>query len=124
VTPEGRKPAARSAGKTSRDEALLVVAEWLKYGVPSGRKRRPRPVDTAMEGAEPAARTDTENRVTHPRSVLPRYGAIRDSAISNTKLGIRGRCGAPESICGNIRRKGALRVLSFLQKDVEKRLRL
>jgi hypothetical protein len=42
VTPEGRKLAARSTGKTARDEALLVVAEWLKNGVPAGKKRNPR----------------------------------------------------------------------------------
>jgi integrase len=48
VTQEGRKLAARSTGKTTRDEALLVVAEWLKNGVPTGRKRKPRPVDTVM----------------------------------------------------------------------------
>jgi integrase len=48
VTPEGRKLTARSTGKTTEDEALLVVAEWLKNGVPTGRKRKPRPVDVAM----------------------------------------------------------------------------
>jgi integrase len=48
VTPEGRKIAARSTGKTTKDEALLVVAEWLKYGVPAGRNRKPRPVDVVM----------------------------------------------------------------------------
>jgi integrase len=48
VTPEGRKLTARSTGKNTEDEALLVVAEWLKNGVPSGRERRPRPLDTAM----------------------------------------------------------------------------
>jgi integrase len=49
VTPEGRKLTARSTGKNTEDEALLVVAEWLKYGVPSGRKRTPRPVNIAMD---------------------------------------------------------------------------
>jgi site-specific recombinase XerD len=48
VTPEGRKLAARSTGKTQEDEALLVVAEWLKNGVPSGRDRKPRPADAVM----------------------------------------------------------------------------
>jgi hypothetical protein len=43
VTPEGRKLAARSTGTTTEDEALLVVAEWLKNGVPSGRDRNHRP---------------------------------------------------------------------------------
>jgi integrase len=48
VTPEGRKLIARSTGKTTENEALLVVAEWLKNGVPTGRKRKPRPVDVAI----------------------------------------------------------------------------
>jgi integrase len=48
VTPEGRKLTARSTGKITRDEALLVVVEWLKNGVPTGKKRNPRPVDTVM----------------------------------------------------------------------------
>jgi integrase len=49
TTPEGRKLVARSTGTTDRDEALLVVAEWLKHGVPVGRERKPRPADAVME---------------------------------------------------------------------------
>jgi integrase len=48
VNPEGRKLAARSTGQTTEDEALLVVAGWLKNGVPTGRKRKPRPAEEAM----------------------------------------------------------------------------
>jgi integrase len=48
TTPEGRKLAARSAGKGSEDEALLVVADWLKNGVPTGRDRKPRPADAVL----------------------------------------------------------------------------
>jgi integrase len=48
VTPEGRKLTARSTGKNTKDEALLVVAEWLKYGVPSGGNRKPRPAEAVM----------------------------------------------------------------------------
>ncbi|MDR1932902.1 MAG: hypothetical protein LBQ57_08805 [Spirochaetales bacterium] len=48
VTPEGRKLTSRSTGKTTEGEALLVVSEWLKNGVPIGRKRKPRPVDVAI----------------------------------------------------------------------------
>jgi integrase len=48
VTPEGRKLAARSTGTTTEDEALLVVADWLKNGVPAGRDRKPRPADAVM----------------------------------------------------------------------------
>ncbi|GHV46714.1 hypothetical protein AGMMS49546_35220 [Spirochaetia bacterium] len=34
VTAAGVKLNARSTGKSTRDEALLVVAEWLKDGLP------------------------------------------------------------------------------------------
>ncbi|MDR1699944.1 MAG: tyrosine-type recombinase/integrase [Lachnoclostridium sp.] len=47
VNPEtGLKLTARSTGSKNRDEALLVVADWLKHGIPSGRKRKQRPVKT------------------------------------------------------------------------------
>jgi integrase len=45
----GRKLTARSTGTTSRDEALLTIAEWRKNGVPTGRKRKPRPVELAAD---------------------------------------------------------------------------
>jgi integrase len=48
VTPEGRKLTARSTGKNTEDEALLVVAEWLNNGVPTGRKRKPRPLGAVL----------------------------------------------------------------------------
>ena len=35
VTPEGRKLTAKSTGKTTRDEALLVVSRWLEGGIPN-----------------------------------------------------------------------------------------
>jgi integrase len=37
---DGIKLNARSTGTTSRDEALLKVADWLKNGIPEGTKRR------------------------------------------------------------------------------------
>jgi integrase len=45
----GAKLTARSTGTAIRDEALLTIAEWLKNGVPTGRKRHPRPVETAID---------------------------------------------------------------------------
>jgi integrase len=48
VTPAGNKLVARSTGKTTEDEALLVVSDWLKNGVPTGRERKPRPVDAVI----------------------------------------------------------------------------
>jgi integrase len=48
VTPTGRKLAAKSTGKSSEDEALLVVAEWLKHGVPTGKERKPSPLDLVL----------------------------------------------------------------------------
>jgi len=45
----GRKLTARSTGTTNRDEALLTIAEWRKNGIPTGRKRKPRPVELAAD---------------------------------------------------------------------------
>ena len=45
----GRKLTARSTGTTNRDEALLTIAEWRKNGVPTGRRRKPRPVELAAD---------------------------------------------------------------------------
>ncbi|GHV26397.1 hypothetical protein AGMMS4952_06370 [Spirochaetia bacterium] len=39
MTSDGVKLTARSTGKTSRDEALFVVADWLKTGLPIGGLR-------------------------------------------------------------------------------------
>jgi len=35
VTKEGHKLTARSTGKVTEDEALLVISKWLAEGVPS-----------------------------------------------------------------------------------------
>ena len=43
----GAKLTARSTGTKSRDEALLVIAGWLKSGIPSGRVRKPRTLEAA-----------------------------------------------------------------------------
>jgi integrase len=45
----GRKLTARSTGTQNRDEAILTVAEWRKNGVPTGRQRKPRPLELAAE---------------------------------------------------------------------------
>jgi hypothetical protein len=39
ITPSGVSLTGRSTQTKDRDEALLIVAEWLKTGVPTGRKR-------------------------------------------------------------------------------------
>lgn len=44
----GRKLTARSTGTANRDEALLIIAEWLKTGIPTGRAREPRPPEIAF----------------------------------------------------------------------------
>jgi hypothetical protein len=48
----GRKLTARSTGTTDRDEAMLKVAAWLQTGIPTGRKRKPRPLEivTSLDG--------------------------------------------------------------------------
>jgi len=45
----GRKLTARSTGTQNRDEAILIIAEWRKNGIPTGRMRRPRPVGLACD---------------------------------------------------------------------------
>jgi integrase len=48
VDPEtGRKLPARSTGEKDRDKALLKVAIWKANGLPTGRMRRPRPLEVA-----------------------------------------------------------------------------
>lgn len=37
----GVKLTARSTGTKNRDEALLIIAEWLKSGIPTGRSVNP-----------------------------------------------------------------------------------
>jgi integrase len=43
----GAKLTAKSTGTKNRDEALLKIADWLKSGVPTGRVRKPRPLEAA-----------------------------------------------------------------------------
>jgi integrase len=54
----GKKLTARSTGTQNKDDALLVIGEWLKNGIPTGRTRKPRPVDIAasVEGILTAIR--------------------------------------------------------------------
>ena len=40
---------ARSTGTKSRDEALLIIAEWLKSGIPTGKAQKPRTLEAAAE---------------------------------------------------------------------------
>lgn len=44
----GKRLTAKSTGKKNRDDAMLVVAEWLSSGVPVSRTRRTRPVTVAL----------------------------------------------------------------------------
>ncbi|MCK4513069.1 tyrosine-type recombinase/integrase [bacterium] len=49
VDPEtGLKLTAKSTGKRGKDDAVLVVADWLKNGVPTGRMRHRRPARMAF----------------------------------------------------------------------------
>ena len=47
VTPEGHKLTARSTGKATKDEALLVVSRWLADGIP-GKGEKTRSVETVI----------------------------------------------------------------------------
>lgn len=49
ITPQGLQLSGRSTQTRNRDEALLVVADWLKTGLPTGRKRTPKPVELAAD---------------------------------------------------------------------------
>ena len=40
----GHYMSARSTGQTSKDEAILAVADWLRTGAPAGRQRVTRPM--------------------------------------------------------------------------------
>jgi integrase len=44
----GLRLSARSTGTKNRDEALLKVAEWLKSGIPNGRKHQKRLLENAV----------------------------------------------------------------------------
>lgn len=44
----GQKLSARSTGTKNRDEAMLIIAKWLETGIPTGRIRKPRPIETAI----------------------------------------------------------------------------
>ena len=48
VTKEGHKLTARSTGKATEDEALLVVSKWLAEGIPSGEGGKARPVESVI----------------------------------------------------------------------------
>jgi len=43
----GIKLTARSTGTKKRDEALLIIADWLKTGIPTGRIKKPRSIEAA-----------------------------------------------------------------------------
>jgi integrase len=48
----GDRLVPRSTGTKNKKDAMLVVAEWLKSGIPTGRKRKTRPLEiaTSLEG--------------------------------------------------------------------------
>ena len=48
-TPSGVSLSRRSTKTRNRNEALLIVAEWLKNGVTTGRERKPKPVALAVD---------------------------------------------------------------------------
>jgi len=45
----GEKLIARSTGTQNRDQAILTVADWIKNGIPTGRQRKPRPLEITAE---------------------------------------------------------------------------
>ncbi|MDR2743156.1 MAG: integrase [Treponema sp.] len=47
VTASGLKLTARSTGTKNRDEALMIVADWIKGGIPAGKSHKRQPLETA-----------------------------------------------------------------------------
>ena len=52
VSQSGVKLSPRSTRTKNRDDAVLVVAEWLKSGIPMGRQRQAKPIRLAAETSE------------------------------------------------------------------------
>ncbi|MDR0997715.1 MAG: integrase, partial [Treponema sp.] len=75
----GRKLAARSTGTKGRDEALLAVAKWLETGIPTGRARKPRNLETAagIENVLKAVRKTDLN----PDDALRIVTALKDRGL-------------------------------------------
>jgi integrase len=44
----GIRLTAHSTGTKNRDEAMLTIAEWLKFGLPSSRQKQPRSIETIV----------------------------------------------------------------------------
>jgi hypothetical protein len=74
VTPQGNKLTARSTGKTTEDEALLVVSKWLSEGIPSKEDKKEKPVETViiLDEILKSIRTLTTTR---------KYGGFRKPSI-------------------------------------------
>ena len=49
TTKSGIPLSGRSTKTNDRDEALLVIADWLKNGLPTGKQRKPKPVELAAD---------------------------------------------------------------------------
>jgi len=45
----GRKLSARSTGTKNRDEAMLIIAEWLSRGIPTGKEKKQRTIEAAAD---------------------------------------------------------------------------
>ncbi|MDR1319444.1 MAG: tyrosine-type recombinase/integrase [Treponema sp.] len=75
----GGKLAARSTGTRNRDEALLAVAKWLETGIPTGRARKPRTLETAagIENVLKAVRKTDLN----PDDALRIVTALKDRGL-------------------------------------------
>jgi len=92
VNPEnGKKLTARSTGKKDRIEARVQAELWIANGIPTGRKRNPRPLEEAarIESIIKAIRRADLNSDDALRVVesLKNLGLIDIAAVKNTGRG-------------------------------------
>jgi hypothetical protein len=85
----GVKLYARSTGTRNRDEAMLIIAEWLKSGIPTGRIRKPRTLEAAA-GIENIIKTIKKADL-NSNDALRIVQALRDRELIDTAVVKYGR---------------------------------
>jgi hypothetical protein len=89
----GAKLTARSTGTKDRDEALLVIAGWLKSGIPTGRARKPRTLEAAA-GIENVLKVIKRAEL-NPDDALRIVRALKDRGLIDTAAAKPGRGSVP-----------------------------
>jgi integrase len=91
VDPETKKCLTpKSTGKTNRDEAMLIVYEWLKNGVPKKHLEQPRPVkeEISLDQAMTALKNTplTKEDVSKIEKILQNQGLITMIVQKNSSV--------------------------------------